>query len=63
MIYYPGPLHTQEAYKYLGYGENDFPVTSNLCREVLSLPMFPELEPDQISYVVENILTFFGKSL
>jgi UDP-2-acetamido-2-deoxy-ribo-hexuluronate aminotransferase len=62
MVYYPGPLHTQEAYRYLGYGESDFPVTSKLCLEVLSLPMFPELEQEQINYVVDNILNFFGKN-
>ena len=39
MIYYPAPLHMQEAYRYLGYKESDFPVTNNLCKEVLSLPM------------------------
>jgi dTDP-4-amino-4,6-dideoxygalactose transaminase len=39
MIYYPGPLHMQEAYSFLGYKESDFPVTSALCQDVLSLPM------------------------
>jgi len=61
MIYYPGPLHTQKAYSYLGYGENDFPVTSELCREVLSLPMHPDLEQEQIDYIVSNVLKFFEK--
>ena len=44
MIYYPGPLHTQEAYRFLGYADNQFPVTSALCKEVLSLPMHPDME-------------------
>ncbi len=61
MIYYPGPLHTQEAYRNLGYGENDFPVTSGLCREVLSLPMCPDLEQDQLDYIVYSVLKFFEK--
>jgi len=61
MIYYPGPLHTQEAYRSLGYGENDFPVTSGLCREVLSLPMHPDLEQEQLDYITFNILKFFEK--
>ncbi len=59
MIYYPGPLHVQEAYRYLGYGENDFPVTSELCREVLSLPMHPDMEQDQLDYIVLKVLNFF----
>jgi UDP-2-acetamido-2-deoxy-ribo-hexuluronate aminotransferase len=61
MVYYPGPLHTQEAYRYLGYGENEFPVTSSLCKEVLSFPMHPEMEQEQIDYITGNILKFFDK--
>jgi dTDP-4-amino-4,6-dideoxygalactose transaminase len=61
MIYYPGPLHLQEAYRPLGYKENDFPVTSALCREVLSLPMHPEIDQEQLDYIVLNILNFFDK--
>jgi UDP-2-acetamido-2-deoxy-ribo-hexuluronate aminotransferase len=61
MIYYPGPLHLQEAYIYLGYKETDFPVTTQLCKEVLSLPMYPEMEQDQIDYIVHKVLEFFDK--
>jgi len=61
MIYYPGPLHTQEAYRFLGYRESDFPVTSELCSEVLSLPMHPDMEQDQLDYIVVNVLKFFEK--
>jgi UDP-2-acetamido-2-deoxy-ribo-hexuluronate aminotransferase len=60
MIYYPGPLHNQEAYRYLGYAEDAFPVTSGLCREVLSLPIHTEMEQDQIEYIIRNVLNFFG---
>jgi len=59
MVYYPGPLHMQEAYRFLGYGENEFPVTASLCKEVLSLPMHPEMEQEQIDYIIVNILEFF----
>jgi UDP-2-acetamido-2-deoxy-ribo-hexuluronate aminotransferase len=59
MVYYPGPLHLQEAYSYLGYKENEFPVTSALCKEVLSLPMHPDMEQEQIDYIILNILKFF----
>lgn len=61
MIYYPGPLHSQKAYRHLGYTENDFPVTSGLCSEVLSLPMHPDLEQDQLDYITDNVLEFFEK--
>ena len=61
MIYYPGPLHMQKAYSSLGYRENDFPVTTSLCKEVLSLPMHPEMEKEQIDYITSSVLEFFSK--
>ncbi len=59
MIYYPGPLHMQEAYRFLGYAAGSFPVTSQLCSEVLSLPMHPDLEQDQADYIIRSVLCFF----
>jgi UDP-2-acetamido-2-deoxy-ribo-hexuluronate aminotransferase len=59
MVYYPVPLHIQEAYRYLGYADDDFPVTSTLCREVLSLPMHPDMEQEQLDYISSCILKFF----
>jgi len=59
MVYYPGPLHMQNAYRYLGYRENDFPVTNSLCNEVLSLPMHPNMEKEQADYITRNLLDFF----
>lgn len=61
MIYYPGPLHRQEAYRYLGYRESDFPVTNALCEEVLALPVHTEMEQDQLEYITQTILSFFEK--
>jgi dTDP-4-amino-4,6-dideoxygalactose transaminase len=61
MVYYPGPLHMQEAYHYLGYRENDFPVTTLLCREVLSLPVHTEMEQDQLEHITGTIIEFFEK--
>lgn len=61
MVYYPGPLHTQKAYEYLGYNEKEFPVTTSLCNEVLSLPMHPEMENIQLEYITNNILEFLKK--
>lgn len=61
MIYYPVPLHLQEAYLYLGHKTGDFPVTEMLCKEVLSLPMYPELDQEQLDYLTTNVLKFFEK--
>lgn len=58
MVYYPGPLHLQKAYEYLGYNENDFPVTNSLCKDVLSLPMHPEMEKKQLEHITNSILEF-----
>lgn len=60
MVYYPGPLHMQEAYTYLGYKDEDLPVTSALCQEVLSLPMHPDMDRDQLEYISQNVLEFFN---
>jgi dTDP-4-amino-4,6-dideoxygalactose transaminase len=61
MVYYPGPLHLQEAYRSTAHTEDDFPVTSALCKEVLSLPMHPEMEEEQLDYIVSAVLSFFEK--
>jgi len=61
MVYYPGPLHMQKAYEYLGYKQSDFPITTALCKEVLSLPMHPEMEIEQLDYITQNLLRFFDK--
>jgi len=61
MIYYPAPLHLQEAYRYLGYKESDFPVSATLCKEVLSLPVHTEMEQDQLEFITQKILSFFER--
>lgn len=55
MCYYPVPLHVQEAFKSLGYKMGDFPISERLSREVLSLPMYPELTEAQVEYVARSI--------
>lgn len=60
MIYYPVPMHLQDAYRHLGYREKDFPVTEDLCNRVLSLPMHTELTEEQIKYITGNIQEFFN---
>lgn len=58
-IYYPSPLHVEPAFAYLGYRNGDFPNAEVTCREVLSLPIYPELPPDQQRATVEAISQFY----
>jgi dTDP-4-amino-4,6-dideoxygalactose transaminase len=57
-VYYPRPLHLQEAYQRLGYKEGDLPNAERLSRECLSIPIFPELTAAQLDKVAEAILEF-----
>ncbi len=55
MVYYPRPLHLQPVYQCLGYQLGQFPVAEQACHEVLSLPMFPELSPQQQDQVIYTL--------
>jgi len=57
-IYYPIPLHSQKAYLDARYKEEDFPVTNQLVKEVISLPMHTELDDEQIKFITDSILEF-----
>lgn len=59
-LHYPIPLHLQKAYKYLNYSKGDFPVAEKCCKEILSLPMYPELKKNHIEYVCEMIKDFYS---
>ncbi|MFC1620756.1 DegT/DnrJ/EryC1/StrS family aminotransferase [Candidatus Omnitrophota bacterium] len=59
-IHYPIPLHLQEAYKYLGYKQGDFPVTEHSSKRILSLPIFPELEESSVEFICKTIKEFIS---
>lgn len=61
MIYYPVPLHLQEAFDDLGYKKGDFPVTEKLCEQVVSLPMHTELTAEQQDRVAGTLIDFIKK--
>jgi dTDP-4-amino-4,6-dideoxygalactose transaminase len=58
-IYYPIPLHSQKAYLDTRYKEEDFPITNQLVKEVISLPMHTELDDEQIKFITDSVLAFF----
>ena len=59
-VYYPVPLHAQKAYAYPSVDSANFPVTKQLVKEVISLPMHSELTTDQIEYIASTVLDFFN---
>jgi dTDP-4-amino-4,6-dideoxygalactose transaminase len=59
-IYYPIPLHLQQCFAYLGYRPGDMPEAERAAREVLALPVFPELSPAQIDHVAGTIERFYS---
>ncbi len=54
-IYYPVPFHLQECFSYLGYEPKDFPVTTRAAQQVISLPIYPEMTPDEQAQVIETV--------
>jgi dTDP-4-amino-4,6-dideoxygalactose transaminase len=61
-IHYPIPIHLQEAYAHLGYQRGDFPVTEQYADTILSLPMYPELTHEQLSFIATSIREFVSGS-
>jgi dTDP-4-amino-4,6-dideoxygalactose transaminase len=57
-IHYPIPLHLQKAYQHLGYKKGDFPVTERVASEIVSLPMYPQLQPNQQAQVANKLKEF-----
>lgn len=60
-IHYPIPIHLQKALKDLGYKKGDFPITEKYAKEIISLPMFPEMTKKEVHHVSNLIHQFFSK--
>lgn len=54
-VHYPIPLHLQPAFKGLGYKEGDFPVTEKIAKEILSIPLYPEITGEQMEFVAKTL--------
>ena len=63
MVYYPIPLHVQECFKHLGYKAGDLPEAERAAKEVLSLPIFPELGEERQHRVVAGLAKAFGREI
>ena len=59
-VYYPIPLHQQQCFQYLGHKAGDFPESERACREVLAVPVYPELTDQQVKYVGKTLLEVVG---
>jgi len=59
-VYYPLPLHLQPCFSSLGYRAGDLPVSEQLAKETLALPVYPELRPEDIEYVVTLLRSFYA---
>ncbi|AII47819.1 Pleiotropic regulatory protein [Synechococcus sp. KORDI-52] len=63
IIYYPIPIHRQPAYGHLGLRQGSLPATEQLCSQVLSLPIFPELRDEQQQEVIDTVSQLLGSSV
>jgi len=60
-LHYPYPLHETKAYENLGHEPGDFPVASKYAKEILSIPIYPEITDEMVLYVCEKIKEFYSK--
>jgi dTDP-4-amino-4,6-dideoxygalactose transaminase len=62
-VHYPTPLPFVPAYTGKHHSSSEFPVAVNACREMLSLPLFPEISDDDVAYVAHEIASYYGQSI
>jgi dTDP-4-amino-4,6-dideoxygalactose transaminase len=60
-VYYPLPLHLQDCLRFLGYREGDLPEAERACRDLLAIPIYPELSEQQQEFVVHSIYEYYAK--
>lgn len=58
-VYYPKPLHLQECFEVYDYKQGDMPVCEDVCKRVLSLPIFPGMKDEEIDFIIEKVNCFF----
>jgi len=63
LIHYPIPCHLQKAYQYLGYKEGDFKISEKGSKEILSLPIFPQMKDSEVDYVIKCIKAFYEDNI
>jgi len=61
MVYYPVPLHLQKAYVRPEFNDEDYPITMELCKSVISLPIHTEMDNTQLQYITESVKEYFNK--
>ena len=61
MIYYPVPLHQQKAYIRPEFKDEDYPITMELCKSVISLPIHTEMDEEELKYITESVKEYFNK--
>lgn len=59
VVYYPTPLHLQKSLSNLGYKRSDFPTAESLAKQILSLPLYPQLTHEQQDYIIQSIKEFY----
>ncbi|RJR24517.1 DegT/DnrJ/EryC1/StrS family aminotransferase [Candidatus Microgenomates bacterium] len=63
LIHYPAPLHLQRAYRELKYKDGDFPLAEKFCKEIISLPLYPQIKEEEVDYVCQSIRSFFNEKI
>ncbi len=58
-VHYPIPIHLQQAAKYLGYKDGDFPICERHCKTIVTLPVHQHLSSDEIEYIIDAVRTFY----